>query len=450
MLINFKVANFMSIGQLQGLSMVSGKARGKRDHLLINKDISLLRLSTIYGANASGKSNLTTAIKFAQDTIIQEIPKGYINKYNRTNEDNINNPSHFAFEIKIDKKYYEYGFEILLNKSSIISEWLYEFSSDNHKTEIFYRNITENKYSLGKHFKNNDLKNRLNIYFDDVKQQDSILFLSEMNRNKLDLYKKENELSVFNNVYNWFDNNLDVIYPDKVFSNYSYFNNKAHAEEICNIIKTFATGITNFKIIDAKKDEVNNIVPANVLKDIYEVLEKQITEYKKNNASKSSTSIFLRGDKEFYIFEITKEFEIEIKTLEFEHGCCGTYKISEESDGTRRILELIEILFSENDNKVYVIDEIDRSLHPKLTYQFIKSYLASLGNRKTQLIVTTHESRLLDLDLLRRDEVWFMNRNSNGDSELYSLEQFSERFDKKIDRAYLEGRYGAIPNFIEE
>ncbi|BDR75128.1 transporter [Clostridium tetani] len=450
MLVRFKISNFVSIGELQELSMISGKVRGKREHLHISKNINLLRLTTIYGANASGKSNLISGLEFAQKVIVKEIPKGYVNKYNRTKKSNINVPSYFEFEIKVDKKYYSYGFEIILNKSSIISEWLYELYPDNHREKIFYRNLNDKRSSLGEYFKDKEVIDRLNIYFDDVKLQDNVLFLSEMNRNKTELYKKKSKMMVFYNVYKWFEKNLDINYPNKVFSNYSYFMKKTNSKEICETIKAFDTGITNFKIIDAKREDLSNTIPANILREIYEELEEEITEIKKQNTNEEYPGALLRGDKDFYIFEVTKDYNIEIKTIEFEHGSCGTYKLSEESDGTRRILELIEILFSENDDKVYIIDEIDRSLHPLLTKQFIKSYLNSLGKRKTQLIVTTHESRLLDLDLLRRDEIWFMNKNYEGNSEIYSLEQYNERFDKKIDKAYLGGTYGAIPTFIEE
>ena len=63
------------------------------------------------------------------------------------------------------------------------------------------------------------------------------------------------------------------------------------------------------------------------------------------------------------------------------------------------------------------------------------------------MIVTTHESRLMDFDLLRRDEIWFVDKDQNGASNIYSLEEYNERFDKKIDKAYLEGRYGGVPLF---
>ena len=120
---------------------------------------------------------------------------------------------------------------------------------------------------------------------------------------------------------------------------------------------------------------------------------------------------------------------------------------SEESDGTQRLFDLIEILINKDKEKIYLIDELDRCLHPELTYEFVKRFLSNTKDKNTQLIVTTHESRLLNFDLLRRDEIWFANREKNGPTELYSLEDYNERFDKKIDKAYLEGRYGGVPIF---
>ena len=118
----------------------------------------------------------------------------------------------------------------------------------------------------------------------------------------------------------------------------------------------------------------------------------------------------------------------------------------EESDGTIRLLQLLEILLV-NENKTYVIDELDRCLHPMLTYRFMEIFLDLAKKRNVQLIFTTHESRLLNFELFRRDEVWFVNKDENGASEVYSLDEYNERFDKKLDKAYLEGRYGGVPVF---
>src|SRR5699024_4249952 len=98
-------------------------------------------------------------------------------------------------------------------------------------------------------------------------------------------------------------------------------------------------------------------------------------------------------------------------------------------------------------DKVFVIDELDRCLHPILTYKYIELFLQVAKKRNIQLIVTTHESRLLDFGLLRRDEIWFVNRRESGESDIYSLEEYNTRFDQKIDKAYLDGRYGGIPIF---
>ena len=94
-----------------------------------------------------------------------------------------------------------------------------------------------------------------------------------------------------------------------------------------------------------------------------------------------------------------------------------------------------------------MIDELDRCLHPSLTYKFVDTFLQLAEKRNVQLIVTTHESRLLDFDLLRRDEIWFVNKRKSGERDIYSLEEYNTRFDQKIDKAYLEGRYGGVPIF---
>ena len=90
---------------------------------------------------------------------------------------------------------------------------------------------------------------------------------------------------------------------------------------------------------------------------------------------------------------------------------------------------------------------MDRCLHPSLTRKFIQQFFECTQGRAVQLIVTTHESYLMDFKLLRRDEIWFVDKKKEGDSLMYSLEEYNERFDKKIDKAYLEGRYGGVPLF---
>lgn len=150
MLVNFKISNFMSFNDIQGLSMVGGKVRGKREHLSVKKGQNLLRFAAIYGANASGKSNLISGLDFAEQTITKGIPKGYTNRYNRTSLENKNTPSHFEFELKLNNKNYCYGFEIIINQSSIVGEWLSELVPNGNPIEIFKRDLIKKEFVIGK------------------------------------------------------------------------------------------------------------------------------------------------------------------------------------------------------------------------------------------------------------------------------------------------------------
>ncbi len=449
MLMRFNVTNFLSFNKTQEFSMIAGKVRSKMEHIEDDNKVKLLKFAAIYGANAAGKSNLINAIDFASRVIVLGLPDGHTTKYCKISDKNKNASSTFEFEIKLGDKYYAYGFDVILTESKIVSEWLVEIMPDGNDKEIYKREPQKViAYINKKYFKSNDINKRLEIYAEDTKGSDSILFLSEMNRNKDDLYKTKSEYNIFKDVYNWFENQLDVNFPDKQFSSYSYFLTNSDSDKICEIISAFGTGIVKFNIVEASIEKLEASLPKGLIKAILSKLEKERAKAKKNGDENPEKSVLVRGNKEFFIIERNIDNEIKAKTIEFEHkNISALFNLSEESDGTVRILELIELLFAENNNKIYVIDEIDRCLHPQLTYKLVESYLNSSKDRSTQLIVTTHESRLMDFDLLRRDEIWFVNKNSDGSSAVYSLDEYNERFDKKIDKAYLEGRYGGVPIF---
>ena len=141
--------------------------------------------------------------------------------------------------------------------------------------------------------------------------------------------------------------------------------------------------------------------------------------------------------------------DLEITTLSLKHGnSVADFGFSEESDGTRRLFDLMDMLLkTDDDETVYVIDELERSLHPKLTYHFIELFKKLHEKKNVQLIFTTHEPTIMDQELFRRDEIWFVERSADNCSYLYSLDKYKERYDKKLSKAYLEGRYGAIPIF---
>lgn len=127
------------------------------------------------------------------------------------------------------------------------------------------------------------------------------------------------------------------------------------------------------------------------------------------------------------------------------------FRISDESDGTKRIMHLLPVLFAQaekNAQFVFVIDELDRSLHTRLSRWFLETYLAACGeDSRVQMIYTTHDVDLLDQDLLRRDEIWFAERDPDGATGLVSLAEYKEvRNDTDLRRNYLLGRFGGVPN----
>lgn len=458
MLIRFNVKNFLSFavdkkGGSQEFSMIAGKVRGKKERIFDDDKLKLLKFSAIFGANASGKSNLVKALDFMKKSVIDELPNGHTDRYCKTSPENKNKTSYFEIEIYINKKYYSYGFEILLSKSEYIAEWLVELLPDNKEKKIFTRDIRKNKYEFGSHFKNKDngLIRKLDLYAYDIANDGSLLLLSDLNKNKKKLYEEHEEAEVFQSVYKWIENSLDINYPDQPISDYSYMvNNSNNIKEVYKIISSFGTGITGFEIVEVSGEKFFKNVPKEVAEKIMAVLEKKVNEEKllEKEVGEPKIVMAMRSPRDFFLVEISAKEDVRFKTIQFAHGKNKVrFDLDEESDGTRRILDLIEVLICNKENKVYVIDELDRCLHPSLTYRFVELFLQIAKSRNIQLIATTHESRILDFDLLRRDEVWMIEKSLEGESNLYSLEEYDIRFDKKVDKAYLEGRYGGIPIF---
>ncbi len=448
MLIRFKVSNFLSFDDTQELSMISGKSRSKEEHIQDDSDkLKLLKFSALFGANASGKSSLLKAIVYAQNLILSGMQFSS-NLYCKIHSKNKEKITSFDFEIKINDKYYSYGFDILLYKNSIKAEWLYELK-DGKEIKIFVREVNKSIDLNEDYFLDKIVFERLKIYSMDIEKQDNVLLLTVMNKNKNALYTDEkNNIIIFKNVYDWFRQTLTVILPEGKPIDDSYYASEENLEKITEIVSKFGTGISKCKIKPIKMEDLASKVPTEILNNVIKFTENNYMNMSKNGKKPIKANSFLRVNSELYIFEKTNSVSINTKTIKFEHeNNDGEYSFSEESDGTRRLLDLIEILLNNQTNKVYIIDELDRCLHPQLTYKFVENFLNKQNNKNIQLIVTTHESRLLNFDLLRRDEIWFANREKNGPTKLYSLEDYNERFDKKIDKAYLEGRYGGVPIF---
>lgn len=438
MLLRFNVKNFLSFNEETEFSMFPGKVRTKENHLIRSEKTNSLRFAALYGANAAGKSNLVKAMNFSRKTILEGMEWIRGEKYFKLDENNKDKNTSFEYEISVDNKCYAYGFNIVLLEKRVTGEWLYEITN-NHEKLIFERDIENKIFNSEIEFKDDVNKLRFQIYSEDFKFNHKGLLLSELNRNKEEIYKSTSEFDIFKDIYIWFKNTLDINYANEPITNFHYLldEDSQFNKNIIKILDMFGTGITEFRLIDSTIQDIKNEIPKEVIEDIKHFLSKK----------GKKASVNLRSSNAFHSISMEADDEIKIKTIAFKHGNsnCEFY-LTDESDGTRRLIDLIEILVNKK-NKVFIIDEIDRSLHPNLTYKFIELFLNFNVNLKSQLIITTHEDRVLDLNLLRRDEIWFAEKDDNGATSLYSLENYQPRFDKKTCKAYLEGRYGAIPKF---
>jgi AAA15 family ATPase/GTPase len=446
MLIRFSIENFLSFNARTEFSMLPSKSRNHIHHLIkprTRTDIGLLKAAVIYGANASGKSNMVKALDFTREFVLRgtssETKKIDFKSF-RLDKDSIKKTSRIEIEIKHRKKNYAYGF--VFDKDNIYEEWLFEINKNSEKI-IFERKEGKAQKPIisfdGIKFENSTEEQFLT--FTAAGTRKNQLFLTECRVRNVKANVKN--ISDILNVIDWFQNSLKVIFPNSKFAGLEFELKESQDISIIfhEFLNYFNTGIKGIELFDVEFDKIKDI-PEEIKKDIL----SDISE---------NTKAFITSPENNITYAITKNKSAELKVFKMmtSHDVKGSekpefFEISDESDGSQRIIDLIPIMMDlmKSDN-VFVIDEIDRSLHPNLTYDFIDLFLSKSENIQSQLIVTTHESSLLNQKIIRKDEIWFVVKDKFGASSFYSLEEFKMRFDKEIRKDYLLGRFKAIPVF---
>ena len=410
MLIEFSIKNFLSFKNKVTLSMEKGSGEENLDNVISNENISLLKSAAIYGANASGKSNilkaLTCAILMVRNSNL--IPVG--GKWNFIkpflfDEVSKNKPSEFEFIFIANNIKYRYFFSADANK--IYDEVLDAYYSQK-PTNIFKRTKTNN-------YEFNIDKNKLESL--STNNTENKLFLSTATTWN---YSKTKD------AYLWFANIIDTYdsfesIADKDLVDYS--NKEENLKEFALKLLKEADILIKDINVDYEEKEVDNLLALQI--------DNQKGKLKVKN------------------FNIELEHEV-IDDKNVTH----TYKLNfiEESSGTKVLFAFAPFLKKAFEtSKVIVVDELEKSLHPALVEFIVKLFNNNEINKaNSQLIFTTHAINLLNLELLRRDQLWFTEKNpENGISDLYPLDSFSVRKDENIQKGYVNGRYGAIP-FIKD
>lgn len=443
MLMRFSTSNFMSFGYKTNeegevipteYHLYAGRSEQHKERIIRYNDRKVLKFSSIYGANASGKTNLIRAMDAGKKIILNSMHDLELqDKYCRNKKVNENKPTLFEYEFTIGERCFAYGFTANLKDNVIISEWLYEMKLS-EEVVIFERIVKEGRYYFDESIFSND-RNREEFHFfiKDANRINTTLLLYEINRRKLE----DSDFVVFKEVFEWFKYKLIVIYPDTKIGE-SYFLFGSDNERLISILEQLDTGITGYVMRSMSEAAFKEYFPD-------EILAERVL--KRTDIEGFTRGILTIGGTLFEI-DLDELGTRKITKLMFQHGSDESkYEYGEESDGTQRLIELLDVILNESSDKVFVIDELDRSLHPQMTIKFVETFLKFSESNTTQLIITTHESNLMDLNILRRDEIWFAEKEYTNNTSLYTLDKFKIRYDKVVAKNYLAGRYGAVPVF---
>ena len=416
MLVEFSVENFLSIKEKVTLNMLASSGKENPDNLIELVDVptlkgeKLLKSAAIYGANASGKTNFLRAIEFvdtivrkshefqSMDKILDKISETTLSNFKRfkLDESCLDLPAKFNIIFVQNNIKYEYGFS--LDEEKIIEEYLYYYPKG-YKTIIFKRTKT-NKFK----------------FTQDIQEQETLSKRTSENKLYLSVASQWNFEKV-KKAYNGITDLLNFI----DFKGYKQFS----ADRIQENLEFKNNFLKYLKKADFDIDDIQTITSPD--KSLRSLLVGLSGESKENS------------NKKVFTYHYGMDRNNNKIPVEF--------SLDEESKGTQEFFGFLGILLKGLQwGAIFVVDEIESSLHPSLVKNIIELFHNTEINKKNaQLIFTTHETNLLSLDLMRRDQIWFTERKEDKSTDLYCLDEFSPRLDENIQKGYLNGRYGAIP-----
>lgn len=403
MILEIRLSNFFSIKDevtidFRAANIKSANAKALKNNLFKLDKSDILKTLVIYGANASGKSNIIKAIRFCNAMVFESHNHNENTVYNFIpfKFENYNNkPSTYFTRFILNDIEYEYSFS--LSRTSIITESLYYYPKGRIK-EIFTRDEKRGKTKKEKYTFTDVIKRPFDVA---ENTSDKTLYISRASQMDRDLAKE---------IFNYFNKTFIL--------NYLGFGISA-IENITNLHKQ--------QLIDALK-----------------IADSDIEEVKIKVLKKSSKNIHADLANMTLKVEDVVQDHLQIKTYHKTSPGVAFDFLTEESQGTIKLffimLTLLDVIKS---NKILLIDEIEESLHPKIIEYIFNLFRAG---DKAQLLCTTHNTQFLDLKKFRKDQIYFVNKSINGATDLYSLYDYSDfRDTMDLEKAYMQGRFDAVP-----
>jgi AAA15 family ATPase/GTPase len=428
MIEEFSFGNFRSIKDIQTLNMTAAKIKSINpildiDNLIpINNKLSLLKSKAIYGANASGKSNVVRAlvafIRITETSVSNETVLSLIDSFKLSSETE-NEPTFFQLIFRYKEIRYRYGFEC--NNQEIKSEWL--FATPNLREQTLFIRENQKIIQIDKTHYNEGVK-----YIDILDDNDEVVNSQNDYENPIfrpnSLFLKSVALTGFGKLSRELINSISSIGVVNGLGHQGMYNyavdslqNPEMKEFMVNFLKYADVGISDLEVIDVQFDDIENDG------------DSITNEENISNKRKSIVSKKIR-----YNANMEKNGE-------------QTFKIKRhESEGTLKLFELSPFIFHTlKMGRTLIIDEFDSRFHPLITKKIIELF-NSAQNKNGQLIFITHDTNLLSSELLRKDQIEFVEKDKFGASHLYSLLQFKGiRNNASFEKDYIQGKYGAIP-----
>lgn len=420
MLLQFKFGNFRSFKDIATLSMVASKDKKfQESHVFqLTDKVNVLRSAAIYGANASGKSNLIKAIMFMRRFVLIS-SKETVSSKEKTNvepflldAESENEPSTFEVVFTIEKDRFRYGFQ--LNSEKVINEWLFcAFGGKTKESQLFTRE-NSNDFDVKPAFKGAaKIKKELSV-------KENVLFLSLCSQLGVEIADK---------IISQFFSKIGIITGSETIGYEDFTVKKMDEKDYLNfyveLLKKADTGISDLKKTEkiVTEKDLPEEMPENIKK---EFLESKIIDV----AAKH--------------IKYNKEGDI-LEEVFFHMG-------RQESEGTHQLFCLAGPLFNTiKKNRIIIVDEFSTKLHPKLARAII-DFFHNIGkgtdfsNSESQMIIATHNTDIMTNLFFRRDQIYFVDKNNKESSTLYSLSDFKLRKDSSFNKDYIAGKYGAVPS----
>jgi AAA15 family ATPase/GTPase len=411
MLLEFRVRNYRSFSKEIVLSFAASNDKQLLETNTADTGVRgiprTVRSAVVYGANASGKSNLIRAMQLMRGVVLESALLRPDQTYNvqpfRLGEELRNEPTLFEVTVLLDGVRHQYGFEFTANR--IIAEWLLVYKTSKPQQWIDRKpdpKSGEEKFEFSSHLAGQKRT------WQEATRPNALFFSTAVQLNSEQLRP----------LYNWFAESLIVLMDGG------------------HIPFDFTTGMV--RTSDGESAVKSMMASADIaISAIRAVPRKGFMQQFTFDMATGGTQEAKREEREFLVPEFTHK----------SGKVSANFGYEDESQGTQKLFSLAGPLLDIIKNgKILMIDELDRSLHPLLVRQIVETFQdPTLNERGAQLFFSTHDTSLLDHELLRRDQIWLTEKRRDQSSDLIPLMEFSPRKNEALERGYLSGRYGGVP-----